>query len=225
MNDQEVLKRLRALGKPGTADEMARVGIQAEQALGVPVPRLRELAKQIGADHQLAMQLWSSGIHEARILASMIDDPRQVTEQQMDRWAADFDSWDICDQCCGNLFDRTPYAYTKAIAWSAREEEFVKRAAFALMAYLAVHDKRARNDAFEVFLPLIAREAGDSRNFVKKASSWALRQIGKRNAWLGERAIETAHIIQQQESSAARWVAADVLRELTGDKQQRRFRR
>jgi 3-methyladenine DNA glycosylase AlkD len=182
------------------------------------------LAKAIGKDHALAEQLWNSGIHEARILASMIDEPRLVTEEQVERWVAAFASWDVCDQCCGNLFDRTPFAYRKALEWSERSEEYVKRAGFALMAYLAVHDKRASDDAFEQFFPAIVAQATDERNFVKKAANWALRQIGKRSQRLNQRAIETAGAIGQIDARAARWIAADALRELTSEKVQQRLK-
>jgi 3-methyladenine DNA glycosylase AlkD len=152
------------------------------------------------------------------MLAGLIDDPRLVTEEQMERWVADFDSWDVCDGCCGDLFDKTPFAYRKAVAWAGREEEFVKRAGFALMAWLAVHDKRAPDEAFLEFLPAIERESADARNFVKKAVNWALRQTGKRNAALNAAAIETAHEVQCMGSKPGRWIASDALRELTSDK-------
>jgi len=218
-----ILAQLQAQANPAAAAGMARFGINASETYAVPVPQLRALAKAIGTDHALAEQLWNSGIHEARILASMIDDPRLVTEEQLERWVAALDSWDVCDQCCGNLFDRTPFAYRKALEWSERSEEYVKRAGFALMAYLAVHDKRASDEAFEQFLPAIVAQATDERNFVKKAVNWALRQIGKRGRRLNQRAIETAGAIQQIDSRAARWIAADALRELTGEKVQQRL--
>jgi 3-methyladenine DNA glycosylase AlkD len=223
VQNDEVLEQLRSLASPQGVEGMARYGIKPKNAYGVVVPRLRALAKEIGKDHVLAEQLWASGVHEARILASMIDIPRMVDEEQLERWAGDFDSWDICDQCCGNLFDRTAVAYQKAIEWSRRDQEFVKRAGFALMAYLAVHDKKRSDDAFEAFLPIIARESVDGRNFVKKAVNWALRQIGKRSKRLNEQAIATARAIQQIDSPAARWIAADALRELTSAKQQQRL--
>lgn len=182
------------------------------------------MAKEIGKNHGLALELWETDVHEARLLACFIDDPKQVTEEQMERWATDFDSWDVVDQACGNLFDRTRYAYRKATEWSTRSETFVKRASFSLMAYLAVHDKKASDDKFEVFLPIIARESEDTRNYVKKAVNWALRQIGKRNRHLNELAIETARQIGEMKSSTARWVAADALRELTSEKIQQRFK-
>jgi 3-methyladenine DNA glycosylase AlkD len=215
---EQILIRLKSQANPANVAGMARFGINPENTLGISIPDLRSLAKEIGREHDLAQALWASGIHEARILAAFIDDPGQVTKEQMDRWAADFDSWDVCDQVCGNLFDRTPFAYDKAIEWSAREEEFVRRAAFALMAYLAVHDKRAEDGRFEQFFPLIVRAATDERNFVRKAVNWALRQIGKRNRRLNARAVETARQISQIESKAARWIAADTLKELASDK-------
>ncbi|MFD2145543.1 DNA alkylation repair protein [Mucilaginibacter antarcticus] len=193
---------------------MQRFGIANEKALGVKIPEVRKLAKLIGRDHALAQKLWDTGIHEARILASMIADPKQVTPQQIDNWTKDFDSWDVCDQVCGNLFDRTPYAIEKALEFSAREEEFVKRAGFVLMAELAVHDKKAPDSVFIQFFPIIEREACDNRNFVKKAVNWALRQIGKRNAALRPLAIACAERILLQESKTAKWIARDALREL-----------
>jgi len=194
---------------------MSRFGIQTTRALGVSIPQLRGLARKIGTDHELAQELWSTGIHEARTLASMIDDPVEVSESQMEEWAADFDSWDVVDGCCGNLFDKTRFAIRKAHEWSKRKEEFVKRAGFVLMAELAVHDKKASNQTFLDFLPATVREAADERNFVKKAVNWALRQIGKRNAVLNAAAIRTCSEIRNSESRCAKWIAADALRELT----------
>lgn len=203
---------------------MSRFGIKADKAFGVSVPALRKLAKSIGKDHALAQALWESGLHEARELATMIADPELVTEELMERWVMDIDSWDVCDHCCGNLWDKTPFAYRKAREWSRRPEEFVKRAAFSLMAALAVHDKTASDDAFIKFFAIIKRESIDERNFVKKAVNWALRQIGKRNRKLNRQAIETAREIQKLDSKSARWIAADALRELTNDKVQSRMR-
>jgi 3-methyladenine DNA glycosylase AlkD len=194
------------------------LAINTERALGIGVTQLRRLARDIGRDHGLAQRLWSTGIHEARILASMVDEPSQVTTSQMEGWASDFDSWDLVDQCCGNLFDKTPYAYDKALEWSGRPEEFVKRAGFALMAWLAVHDKPAPDESFEPFLEAVGKEATDERNFVKKAVNWALRQIGKRNGHLNSRAIEKAEKLRSIESRSARWIGRDALRELTSDK-------
>jgi 3-methyladenine DNA glycosylase AlkD len=161
---------------------MARFGIETSNALGISVSKLRKLAREIGPSHALAQELWESGIHEARGLAALIDEPKKVTEHQMERWVRAIDSWDICDGCCGNLFDKTPFAYRKAVEWSRREEEeYVKRAGFALMAWLAVHDKKASDAKFLRFLPIIRRESTDERNFVRKAVNWALRQTGKRS--------------------------------------------
>ncbi|MBN1761985.1 MAG: DNA alkylation repair protein [Methanomicrobia archaeon] len=221
----EILDRLKALSDPKAVEGMARFGITPENTYGVSIPNLRKIAKELGTDHHLAQELWSSGIHEAKILASMIDDPEEVTEVQMERWIKDFDSWDICDQCCSNLFDKTDLAYQKAVEWSAQEEEFVKRAGFVLMAALAVHDKKAEDRAFLQFLPLIKRESTDARNFVKKAVNWALRQIGKRTIVLNTKAIETAKEIWEFETRSAQWIAADALRELTSEKIQRRLLR
>jgi 3-methyladenine DNA glycosylase AlkD len=215
---------LKSLANPEAVAGMARYGISAQNTLGVSVPALRRMAREIGRDHLLAQELWSSGVHEARILASMIDDPRLVTDEQMEAWAADFDSWDVCDQCCGNLFDKTEFAYRKAVEWAARDEEFVKRAGFALVAWLAFHDKRAPDEAFLEFLPVIKRESVDGRNYVKKAVNWALRHIGKRNAALNIMAIEAAKEIQEMGSKPGRWIASDALRELTSGKVQERLR-
>lgn len=225
MEYDEIMRALVAQANPANVAGMARYGINPQHTYGVPVPQLRALAKRIGKHHALAGQLWASGIHEARLLASLVADPRQVTEQQMEQWVATFDSWDVCDQCCGNLFVRTPMAFAKAAEWSARDAEFVKRAGFALMAYLAVHAKQTPDAAFEPFLPLIIAQAGDGRNFVKKAVNWALRQIGKRSRYLNQRAIATAQAIQQLDAPAARWVAADALRDLTSPAHQQRLKR
>ena len=223
MRYEDILNELRAQTNAENREGMARFGINPHGTLGISIPTLRQLAKRIGTDHRLALELWESGIHEARILAGMIDDPAQVTPQQMDSWASDFDSWDVCDQVCGNLFDQTPFAFDKVSEWSRQDDEFTRRAAFALVAALAVHDKQAQDDAFEAFFPLIIGAASDDRNFVKKAVNWALRQIGKRNLVLNRRAIEVAREIQQVDSKAARWIASDALRELTSDKVQQRL--
>jgi len=220
----KILKELESLANPNNVQGMARYGISVKGTLGVSVYELRKIAKRIGMNHRLAVQLWSSGIHEARILASMIDDARMVTESQMEDWAADFDSWDVCDQVCSNLFDKTTYAYSKAVEWSGRDEEFVKRAGFATMAALAVQDKDASDEALMKFLPVIRRESTDDRNYVKKAVNWALRNIGKRNLRLNKAAIETAERIRRIDSRSARWIAADALRELTSEAKQKRLR-
>lgn len=225
MKYEEILKQLKSLSNPEAIEGMARFGINPNNTYGVSIPDLRKIAQETGKDHTLALQLWSSGIHEARILAGMIDEPEKVTGEQMEAWVADFDSWDVCDQVCSNLFDKTGLAYQKAIEWSDREEEFVKRAGFVLMAALAVHDKKAGDEKFLEFLPVIKKEAFDDRNFVKKAINWALRQIGKRNMNLNRAAIETAKEIQGIDSKAAKWIASDALRELTDEKTQKRLRK
>ena len=223
-NVKQVLKRLQQLGDPRAVEGMAKYGIATKHACGVSVPNLRKMAKEIGTNHGLALQLWASGIHEARILASMIDDPAMVDETQMETWVKQFDSWDVCDQCCLNLFSKTAFAYEKCAEWPSRNEEFVKRSGFALMACLAVADKSAGDRRFEKFLPIIRREATDDRNYVKKAVNWALRQIGKRNLNLNRKAIETAQKIEGMDSRSARWVASDALRELTSEAVQERLR-
>ena len=214
MKIDDVISRLKRQAHPANVAGMARYGISTRGTLGVSIPALRKLAKEIKRDHRLALQLWSSGIHEARILAGLIADPAALTEREMERWARGFDSWDVCDQVCSNLFDKTPHAWKKAAAWTSRDEEFVKRAGFVLMAALSVHDKAAPDSAFLAFMPIIRREARDERNFVKKAVNWALRQIGKRNERLRKAAIRTAESVQKIDSRSARWIAADALREL-----------
>jgi len=215
MNCNQIIKKLQSLKNPENVAGMARFGINPNNTYGVSIPTLRKMAKESGKDHSLAQELWASRIHEARILAGFVDDPKLVTAEQMENWVKDFDSWDICDQVCSNLFDRTPFAHKKAIEWSNREEEFVKRAGFVLMAALSVHDKKAQDDEFLIFLPIIKREATDERNYVKKAANWALRQIGKRNSTLNKKAMETAKEIQKLGSKSARWIASDAVRELT----------
>jgi 3-methyladenine DNA glycosylase AlkD len=219
-----ILAELRSLADPSALDGMARFGIATGRALGgIPLPTLRTMAKRIGRDHTLAAELWASGIHEARLLAGMVDDPSQVTEEQMEAWAAAFDSWDVVDGTCSALFDKTPFAYRKAIEWSKRDEEFVKRAGFVLMATLSVHDKAASDQDFRQFFPLIEREAGDPRNFVRKAVNWALRQIGKRNLTLNGEAVDVAQRIGRTGPRPARWVASDALRELQSEPVMRRL--
>ena len=223
MQYNDIIKKLESLSDPEAVKGMTRFGINPENAYGVSIPNLRKVAKETGRNHALAQQLWASGIHEARVLASMIDEPEIVTAVQMESWVNDFDSWDVCDQCCSNLFDKTGFAHRKAGEWSERDEEFVKRAGFVMMATLAVHDKKAADEEFLKFLPIIKRESTDNRNFVKKAVNWALRQIGKRNLNLNKVAIKTAEEIQQIDSKSARWIAADAIRELTGETVQNRL--
>jgi len=224
MRCKDIIKKLENEANPVNVAGMARFGINPDKTLGISIPFLRELAKEIGKNHNLAKELWLSGIHEARILAGFIDDPDRVTEKQMDQWVEDFDSWDVCDLVCSSLFDKTEFAYKKAFEWTTRDEEFVKRAGFVMMAALSVHDKNAPDKDFEKFFPIIIREAKDERNFVKKAVNWALRQIGKRNRALNRKAIQTAEKIRRIDSKSARWIAADALRELKSDAVQRRLK-
>ncbi|MBZ0279114.1 MAG: DNA alkylation repair protein [Anaerolineae bacterium] len=224
MDYDEVLATLKAQANPTNVAGMNRFGIRPQTTVyGISVVELRKFAKTIGKNHALALQLWNSGVHEARIIATVIADPKQVTEAQMGEWVQSFDSWDICDQCCLNLFRKTAFAHAKAIEWSAQEAEFVKRAGFTMMATLAVHDKKAADDVLAAYLTIIEREAGDERNFVKKAVNWALRQIGKRNANLNTLAIQTSEHIQGQHSKAARWIAKDALRELQSEAVQKKI--
>lgn len=222
-----VIDKLKTQGDSKNIEGMIKFGINSEKTLGVKVPVLRRIAKDIKNQltrdasritdndlHQLAQELWDSGVHEARILASMVDDPEMVTEKQMDNWIKDFDSWDVCDQTCMNLFDKTLFAFVKAIEWTGRDREFEKRAGFAMMACLAWHDKKYPDKEFEKFFSFIIRNATDERNFVKKAVNWALRQIGKRNKNLCQKAIQVARKIDKTDSKSARWIAKDAIREL-----------
>jgi len=212
------------MGDEKAVEGMARFGIQSSNSFGVSVPKLRTLAREVGRNHSLALKLWETGLHDARLLATMIDDPEEVTIDQMDKWVRDFDSWDVVDGSCGNLFDKTPFAVAKAKEWCKREEEFVKRAGFVLMAELAVHDKQAKDGLFLEFFPLIMGGASDERNFVKKAVNWSLRQIGKRNLKMNKAAVSTALKIQKMESGAAKWIASDALRELKSPQVMKRLR-
>ena len=220
---EDIIKRLKSLSNPEAIEGMARYGINPDKNLGVSIPDLRQIAREIGKNHELADKLWATGIHEARILAGMIDQTGEVTEEQMEQWVGDFDSWDVCDEVCMNLFEKLPFAYEKAVHWSSREEEFVKRAGFVLMARLAVSDKKAADEKFINFLPYIKRESTDSRNYVKKAVNWALRQIGKRNINLNKLAISAGEEIYSIDSKSARWIASDALRELKNEKIQKRL--
>lgn len=234
----QLLAELRALGSERDRNGMARYGINVENAFGVSVVELRKIAKRLGTDHALALALWATRNHEARLLACFVDDPAKVTAAQTEAWARDFDSWDLCDQATTSLFDRTKHGWAKAAEWSERDEEWVKRAGFSLMAGLAMHDKKADDRAFKKLLPLIQRGAPDERNFVKKAVNWALRNIGKRNLALHEAAIACAEKIRaaaneraggerggDAKARAARWVATDALRELTSAKTRARVER
>jgi 3-methyladenine DNA glycosylase AlkD len=224
MTFNQVLKRLKAKSNPAAVRGMARFGITAAKAYGWSTPAMKKLAREIGKNHDLAQRLWSTGILEARALAGLIDEKEKVTEAQMEAWAKDFDSWAVCDGTCLNLFRHTPFAYRKCREWSERQEEFVKRAAFALLACLAVSDKAADDRVFVHFLPILKKQAGDQRNFVRKAVNWALRQIGKRNPPLNRAAIKAAQQIRELGSPSARWIAADALRELRSPAVQQRLR-
>ncbi len=219
-----ILEWMKSMENRRNVEGMARFGIKSVKAYGLSTPVVRKKAKEIGQDHDLALELYPSGYHEARVLAVMIDDPEKVTRGQMDDWARQFESWADCDVACYTLFDQTPYALDKIAQWSKRSQEFIKRGAFSMIAGLAVHDKSAPDKIFEELLPIIARECTDERNFVKKAVNWALREVGKRNIHLNKLAIDTAKKIREKDSRAARWIAADALRESTNEKVQVRLR-
>lgn len=222
---KDVLDKLQSRARPDQLGGMAKYGMAVERRLGVSVPDMRKLAKETGKDHMLALELWKTGIAEARIVAALVDEPDKLTEQQMEDWVKDIDSWDVCDQVCMNLFEKTPLAWKKIIDWSERDEEFVKRTAFSLIACLAWHDRAASDTKIMELLPVIKSGATDERNFVKKAVNWALRTIGKRNLSLNKAALETAREIQQLDSKAARWVAADAIRELESEAVRARLNR
>jgi 3-methyladenine DNA glycosylase AlkD len=226
MTVKEILKAIESLSSPENVAGMARYGIVTKKAFGVSAPDLKQLAKEIKKTakdrHSLALELWKTGIHDARAAAYLIDDPKEVTEDQMDTWAADFDNWAIVDGTCGHLFCRSPLAYKKIEEWSGCDQEFIKRAGIVLIAWLAVHDKKASDERIAEFLPLLETHANDERNFVKKAVNWSLRQVGKRSLYLNGLAIECAHRIREQGSRPARWIAADALRELTGESVRKR---
>ncbi|KPK18331.1 MAG: DNA alkylation repair protein [Nitrospira bacterium SG8_3] len=221
---EAILEKLRSHSSRKNLRGMARFGIKTDKALGVTIPNIRKIAKGIKKDHSLALELWETGIHEARILASLVDEPGKVTSRQMDRWASDFDSWDVCDLVCSNLFDQTPFAIEKALKWRSSKKEFVKRAGFVMMAALSVHAKDLPDSVFLSFLFVIKLASDDNRNFVKKAVNWALRQIGKRNLALNKAAIAAAKDIKRLHFPSARWIASDALRELQSEKVQKRLR-
>jgi 3-methyladenine DNA glycosylase AlkD len=225
MQYQEIINKLKSMSNPKNVEGMAGYGINPKNNLGISIYQLRPLAKEIGTNHELALELWESGIHDARLLAVFLDDPSQVTEDQMDSWAKDFDSWDVCDQVCTSLFDLTSYAWKKVFEWAERNEEFVKRAAFSIIAGLAVHDKKSNNEKFEQLAPLILKHAIDERNYVKKAVNWALRNIGKRNKMLNKKMVELSKKIQKIDSKSAKWIASDAIRELTSEKVKQKLNR
>ncbi|MDD2731299.1 MAG: DNA alkylation repair protein [Candidatus Portnoybacteria bacterium] len=223
MTVSEILKKLKALGDKKNITGMARFGIKGKKMLGVSMPKLRAFAKQIGKNHELALELWQSGFHEAKILASLVAEVEKTTPALMDKWIKDFDSWDVCDQTCMNLFSKTSVAYKKALVWSQRGREFEKRAGFALMACLGWYDKTASDKKLAQFFPAIKRAAADDRIYVRKAVNWALRQIGKRNKNLNKQAIGAAEKIKKIDSRSARWIAVDALRELQSEAVKKRI--
>ena len=229
MTPAEIIKELKALSDPAKIADLERYAIKTPKWFGIRVPELkafaREVKKVVDDRHATALELWKSGIYDVRAVAFMIDDPKKVTPEQMDAWVADFDNWATVDGACSYLFCRTPFAYEKAVEWAEREPEFEKRAAFSLMAYLAVHDKKAPDDKIAAFLPLLEKHSDDDRNFVRKAVNWALRQIGKRSLYLNEQAIETAENIKLRGTRAAKWIASDALRELKSDAVRERLKR
>jgi len=223
MDFDQVMKKLYSMKNKKNVEGMARYGINPHNNLGVSIYKLRPIAKENGRDHNLALKLWDSGVHDARLLACFIDETEMVTSKQMDSWAKDFDSWDICDQACTSLFDQTSFAWKKIYEWAERDEEFVKRGAFSIIAGLSVHDKKAEDKKFEKIFPLIIKHSIDDRNYVKKAVNWALRNIGKRNISLNKKAVRVAKEIQKIDSKTARWIANDAIRELTNEKIKQRL--
>lgn len=218
-----IITQLVKLSNPEDIEGMKRFGIKSQKSYGVRIPELRKIAKKAGKNHNLAKELWEADYRETKILACMIDDSELVTEEQMDDWVSNFDSWEICDQCCMNLFRKTSFVNKKIFEWSTHPEEFVKRAAFTLIAVLAVHDKKALDVKFEQYFPIIINESTDTRNFVKKAVNWALRGIGKRNTALNEKSIKIAEKINNIDSKGAKWIAKDALRELKSEKVQKKI--
>ena len=218
MNSSQIISDLKKLKNLSNIEGMARFGINPNSALGISIPHLRKTAREIGKNHKLALDLWKSGIHEVRILATMIDEPEKVTKSQMDKWVKDFNSWDLCDQCCNNLFGKTPFAIEKSFKWADKKEEFVRRAGFVLMAVLSVHNNEMNDEQFIAYFSIIERYSGDERNFVKKAINWALRQIGKRNINLNKEATSVCNRLLESNSKSAKWIANDALRELTSEK-------
>lgn len=225
MTTTEVLKYLKKNGSRKNIEGMKRFGIAAPKAFGGNAPAIRKCAKEIGTDHILAQKLWDTGYHEARIIAALIADPEKTTKKLMERWVSQCDNWAVCDACCGELFDYTPYAIAKAREWSSRKKEFVKRAGFVLMAELAVHNTELNDAVFISFFPLMIRESHDERNFVKKAVNWALRQIGKRNETLHPKALRIAKKLSESPDPTARWIGRDAIKDLHSASVKRKFKR
>ena len=218
MSVGKILTLLRGQADPAAVKGMARYGMSSDKRLGVSTPFIRQLAKEVGRNHETALALWETGVPEARILAAMIGDPEELTADQMDTWVRDIDSRDICDQVCMKLFEKSPLAWKKIRDWHTRDEEFVKRAAYSLIACLAWHDKTAEDEKFIELLPVIRAGAIDDRNYVKKAVSWALRHIGKRNGTLNAAALSLAKELESLASPPARWIASQAVRELRSEK-------
>ena len=216
---EEIIKKIKSSGSKKNVEGMARFGIRPKtKVYGAPIPELRKIAKIVGKNHKLALRLWDSGIHEARILAGYIEESEKITEKQLEKWVKSFDSWDIVDQVCSACLDKTSFAKKKIFELSERKEEFVKRTAFTLMCCLSVHDKNMPDREFINFFPIIKKAATDERNFVKKEVNWALRQIGKRNKRLNRKAIRLAKEIKGINSKSAKWIASNALSELTNHK-------
>lgn len=222
---RRALRELKRHGSPRNIEGMARYGIRPKVAYGVPAPAVRALARKLGRDHALALELRGSGVFEARALAALVEDPKALTSKEMERWVREFESWADCDSTCLALFWKTPFAFEKARVWAKRGPEIQKRAGFAMMAALAVHDKRPEDREFLRFLPLLEAASTDERNLVKKAVNWALRQVGKRNVRLNREAIRTARRISKRSSKVARWIASDALRELESPRVQARVQK
>ena len=220
----EILEKLKSKSRKDQLEGMARYGIKIDKRLGVSIPEIRKIAKDFGKNHETALDLWNTGFDDAKITAAMIDEPEKVTENQMDEWVKEIDSWDVCDQICMNLFDKTSYAWKKIIDWSKRDEEFVKRTAFSLLACLAWHDKNADDNKFIEYFPIIKRNSTDERNYVKKAVSWSLRHIGKRNLNLHKKALKLANEIKQIDSKTAKWIGSDAIKDLNSDATKRRLK-
>jgi 3-methyladenine DNA glycosylase AlkD len=220
---KDIVLKLKSNANPANLDGMARYGMDTTNRLGISIPFLRELAKEIGKNHKLALELWKKGIDETRILASMIGEEDKLTEKQCEAWVADFNSWDVCDQVCMNLFEKMPFAEKKIKEWSEREEEFVKRTAFSLIACIAWHNKELPDKELMKFLKIIKKGAKDERNYVKKAVSWALRNIGKKNKNLNKEVIKFAKELEKSNLKSAKWIARDTLRDIQREKVTKRW--
>lgn len=219
----QLINKLISKSRKDRLKGMSRYGIKIDNRLGVSIPEIRKIAKEFGKNHEVALELWKTGYADAKITAALIDEPEKVTESQMDDWVVEIDSWDVCDQTCMNLFDKTPYAWKKIIEWSKGDEEFVKRTAFSLLACLAWHDKNAEDSRFIEYFPLITKNAMDNRNYVKKAVSWSIRHIGKRNLNLHSAALEIANELKNIDSRTAKWIGSDVIKDLNSISTKRRL--